>query len=121
MTFVSDVWSGNCPLIITRTYQAADSCGNTSICTQIITVDDTVAPTFTFVPADVTIECPAVPQFGTPAAEDACDTLVTITFNDRTVAGMCPQEYTITRTWTATDDCGNSSTADQAIIVIDTT
>ena len=29
--------------IITRTYQAADSCGNTTTCTQTITVNDSIA------------------------------------------------------------------------------
>ena len=32
----------NCPRIITRTYQAADCCGNTTTCTQMITVNDTL-------------------------------------------------------------------------------
>ena len=54
VTFVSDVWSGNCPRIITRTYQAADSCGNTTTCTQIITVNDSIAPQITC-PAAVTV------------------------------------------------------------------
>ena len=56
VTFVSDVWSGNCPRIITRTYQAADSCGNTTTCTQIITVNDSIAPQITC-PAAVTVAC----------------------------------------------------------------
>ena len=43
VTWMGDVWSGNCPRIITRTYQAADACGNTATCTQIITVNDSIA------------------------------------------------------------------------------
>ena len=35
--------------------------------------------------------------------------------------GNCPQEYTITRTWTAQDECGNSSTCVQTIFVDDST
>ena len=38
-----------------------------------------------------------------------------------TTAGNCPGNYTITRTWTATDQCGNTSSASQTISVIDNT
>ncbi|MFZ6053544.1 hypothetical protein ABHV44_16150, partial [Flavobacteriales bacterium DA487] len=37
------------------------------------------------------------------------------------VAGECPQESVITRTFTATDECGNASTATQVITIVDTT
>ena len=35
------------------------------------------------------------------------------------VPGQCPQNYTITRTWKATDDCGNEAVASQMITVQD--
>ncbi|MFZ5431512.1 MAG: HYR domain-containing protein, partial [Bacteroidota bacterium] len=34
--------------------------------------------------------------------------------------GQCPQEYHITRTWTATDNCGNRTTATTTVNVADT-
>jgi hypothetical protein len=37
VTHVSDVISGVCPKVITRTYRAVDACGNEAFCTQIIT------------------------------------------------------------------------------------
>jgi len=54
-------------------------------------------------------------------ATDNCDETVTITFNDSIDPGACPQEYTVTRTWTATDDCGNTSTCSRSITVQDNT
>src|SRR6266498_3069410 len=43
------------------------------------------------------------------------------TFADVTTAGPPPQNHDVTRTWTAIDHCGNSSTASQVIHVVDTT
>ena len=43
--------------VIVRTFTATDDAGNNSSATQTITVQDTTAPEFTFVPADYTVEC----------------------------------------------------------------
>ena len=58
-----------------------------------------------------------------PLVTDLCDATPTVTFSDVTTAipGACTQEYTISRTWTATDDCGNSSQCIQSILVDDST
>ena len=47
VTYVGDVSTGVNPTIITRTYRATDVCGNTNDCVQIITVEDTTAPSIT--------------------------------------------------------------------------
>src|SRR5690606_2334200 len=80
-----------CPqeLTIQRTWTATDSCGNSSTCLQIITVDDSTAPVLTCA-ADVTIECdedssPA--NTGTSTATDNCDSAPAVTSVDVTVAG----------------------------------
>ena len=114
---------GGCPqeLTITRTWTASDDCGNSSFCTQTIVVDDSMAPTITC-PANVTVLCTAstLPaNTGTATASDDCDATPTITSSDATVAGACAQEYTINRTWIATDDCGNSATCLQVISLDD--
>ena len=114
---------GACPqeLTITRTWIATDDCGNSSTCVQTITVDDSVAPVITC-PANVTILCTAstLPaNTGSATATDNCDGTPAITSLDATVAGGCAQEFTINRTWIATDDCGNSSTCLQTITLDD--
>ncbi|MFN8330411.1 MAG: hypothetical protein U0T81_04195 [Saprospiraceae bacterium] len=43
--------SGNCPLNVTRVYYVTDACSNSSSSSQIITIQDTIKPTFTK-PAD---------------------------------------------------------------------
>ncbi|MBL0113851.1 MAG: hypothetical protein IPP42_24805 [Saprospiraceae bacterium] len=55
-------------------------------------------------------------------ATDNCSKMVT-TFNytDSRTNGTCPYNYTINRTWTATDSCGNISLpCSQVITVLDT-
>jgi hypothetical protein len=49
------------------------------------------------------------------SATDNCDPAPVVTYSDVTAAGGCPQEYTITRTWTATDACGNGTNCTQVI------
>ena len=46
---------------------------------------------------------------------------VAIEVSSETIAGDCAGNYTIERTFTATDDCGNSTSATQTITVQDTT
>jgi hypothetical protein len=59
--------------------------------------------------------------FAEATATDACASPITLTSNDVTTPGDCPAEYSVTRTWTATDACGNVSTASQTINVQDIT
>src|SRR5438874_1156215 len=121
-TFADSTTAGSCPqdYSVTRTWTATDHCNNSSTASQTITVHDTQAPEISTLPEPSTIECPASPSFTTPTATDACDPNPSLTFSDSTTAGSCPQDYSVTRTWTATDHCNNSSTASQTITVQDT-
>ncbi len=114
--------SGSCPnkYQIKRTWKATDQCGNSTVATQTIQVDDTTPPVFTSVPANVTILCTEpLPPVGTPTATDACGGYVHITFLGNTPTGSgCETPYTVTRTWMADDLCGNTSTATQVITVV---
>ncbi|MFV8377112.1 hypothetical protein ACNQGC_17535, partial [Flavobacterium sp. GSP11] len=123
LTFADVTTPGNCPAnySITRTWTAMDGCGNTSTATQTINVQDITAPVIAALPAPSTINCPALPAFAQATATDTCDASVTLTFNDVTTPGNCAGNYSVTRTWTATDDCGNFSTATQTINVQDIT
>ena len=106
--------------VLTRTFTAIDLCGNTTVGTQTITVTDTTAPEFTSIPADYTAECSDELDQSLPTATDNCDD-VTIAVEEEIIAGECANEYTLIRTFTASDDCGNASVATQTITVQDTT
>src|SRR5881628_3022541 len=123
LTFADVTTAGSCPQNhdVTRTWTATDHCGNRSTASQTIHVVDSTAPVISALPGPSTIECPATPSFSTPTATDLCDPSPTLTFADVTTAGSCPQNHDVTRTWTATDHCGNRSTASQTIHVVDST
>ena len=119
---VMETMAGDCTgnYTITRAFTATDECGNSTTLTQTITVQDTTAPEFTSVPADYTVECSDEMPMEDAMAMDNCGTTA-ITVVAETTAGNCTGNYTITRTFTAVDDCGNSSQAVQTITVQDTT
>ena len=109
--------------MIVRTFTATDDAGNSSnrrSASQTITVQDTTAPEFTFVPADYTVECSDEMPMDDATAADNCGE-VTIEVSSETTAGDAAGNYVIVRTFTATDDAGNSSSASQTITVQDTT
>src|SRR5690606_39524289 len=83
---------------------------NASTASQTTNVQHTSAPVIAALPADSTIDCSVTPEFAQATATDGCGSDVTLTFEDVTSPGACDSEYSITRTWTATDACGNAST-----------
>ena len=68
----------------------------------------------------LTAECDAVPVAPVLTATDNCES-VTVNYAETSAAGSCPSNYTLTRTWTAPDACGNSTSLTQTITVADNT
>ncbi|MEM1118812.1 MAG: T9SS type A sorting domain-containing protein [Bacteroidota bacterium] len=118
-----EISAGDCPnsFVITRTWTFTDSCENSSTLSQIITVNDTEAPVVPDAPAPVTVQCADdVPEPAALSATDNCSGAVEGVPSDEITPGDCPNSFTVTRTWTFTDECGNSSSVSQAITVNDT-
>ena len=106
---------------IIRTWKAKDACGNESTSRQIITVNDTIKPTFVGdLPQDVTVNCAAIPPIPTLTATDNCG-MATVTYFERSTEGGCSGNGGIIRTWIARDTCGNETIHRQTITVQDTT
>jgi hypothetical protein len=122
ITYLGEVPSGNaCNRLLTRTWEAEDECGNRSQCVQVISIVDDEGPVLNGTPsANITVPCDNIPAPATVTATDNCDTLVTVNYSQTTIAGNCAGNYTIRRTWSAADDCQNTTTFVQTIAVIDT-
>jgi len=106
----------------TRFYRSVDGCFNQTIVEQTINVNDTTAPTFDNCPESLTISCeeaiPAVAEGIT--AQDNCIGEVIVAYLGEEVEGNdCHR--TITRTWSATDECGNRNDCVQVITIVDET
>jgi hypothetical protein len=115
--------SPGCSVACSVSLTVTDDDSATDTATASVTIGDADAPVITG-PADVTIECDestAPSNTGTATATDGCDPSPAISYSDAETPGSCPEEKTITRTWTATDACGNSSSGVQTIEVVDTT
>ena len=111
----------SCPnsYVVTRTFTATDECGNDSTASQTITIQDTTNPMLT-IPADYTAECSEMHPLDEATATDNCGKVTVEEVADTTFSD-CPGNYVVTRTFTATDECGNDSTASQTITIQDTT
>jgi large repetitive protein len=116
----SEQRTAGCPYTITRTWTATDNCGNVSNASQVIEINDVIAPTLINVPASATAECSAIPAAANVTASDNCDQTLAVEFSEETSQGDgCT--YQITRSWSVTDDCNNTSAASQVLTIVDTT
>ncbi len=52
-------------------------------------------------------------------ATDNCDNAPAVTYTDSRTGGSC--NGVITRTWTATDACGNTASTTSTVTIVDTT
>jgi len=70
-------------------------------------------------PADTKTTCDAIPIAPTITATDNCSTAIEVIANETRTEGDCPNSFTLSRVWTATDECGNEVSFTQTIGVAD--
>jgi len=124
VTFTDDVigLSDDCDTEILRSFYAEDADGNTSTASIVIYIEDKTQPVLGGIPLDITLQCEDnIPAPAIAFATDNCTTNVTIEFEESRTNTDCPDSYTLTRTWQATDDCGNVDVKTQTISIIDQT
>src|SRR5690606_1022754 len=112
-----DEFSGSCPIIVTRHWTFRDVDGNEETSVQMIHIVDTQAPVLSCTDSEVTVNCDAIPGPFKCTATDNCSDDVQVTVSEASTKGDCKSGFTLTRTYTATDDCGNTATAVQTIHV----
>lgn len=129
-TAVYQVTQG-CSADIAVEFGARDCCNNFctggprsgGCCSSVATLSDDTAPEI-FCPKDVSRECDQStdPEFtGYPKVIDNCSREIEPSYSDDVADGECEGSYVITRTWSAEDACGNSSSCTQTITVSDMT
>ena len=121
----SDVATGTCPTVVTRTFKVTAGCG-TVTAVQTISINDTTAPNWTTqaTALNITLQCSdtaglTAAQNQAPVATDNCGGTVTYTKVSGTfTAGNCINSGTYTNTWTAKDVCNNTSSVFTQVITI---
>ncbi|KQB39789.1 gliding motility-associated C-terminal domain-containing protein [Flavobacterium aquidurense] len=124
----SDVATGTCPTIVTRTFKVVTGCGSITA-SQNISITDTSAPTWTTsaTALNTTLQCSdtaglTTAQNQAPVATDNCGGTVTYTKTSGTfAASSCANSGTYTNTWIAKDVCLNTSTIFTQVITIQDT
>jgi hypothetical protein len=118
VTYSDITIDGSCPneFRIRRLWTASLD-GTEDSCTQIISVVDNDAPTITCPPPAQAVSVDdAIPSnTGYPEVTDNCNESVQVTFEDQVDTTTADSNWTITRTWIATDHCGNTSSCAQQI------
>src|SRR4029453_16716914 len=109
--------TGSCTQSQTRTFTATDACGNTATASSTVSWTSDLNPPTITVTAAGTLGCnpssaAIAAAFGSATAKDACGSF-TMTSADGPVTGSCTQSQT--RTFTATDACGNTATASSTV------
>lgn len=116
--------TGNICYQILRTWTVLDQADNAATCVQVFSVQDTVKPVLSAYPPDDTVSCSqGLPAPALVTATDNCTPDVVVTFLQDTIdiaAGPCGQfSFTVVRTRTAVDDCGNTEVHTRKIKVVD--
>ena len=109
----------DCAIIYHYVWTAVDHCDNATTVDQYITIEDTTAPVIYDQDSESTVACNVIIDFATPSAWDACDDDVEVVPTYTSEPGECPGEFTETITFTAYDDCGNSSSVTHIVQHID--
>jgi gliding motility-associated-like protein len=107
----------------TVTFTATDDCGNATSTSAVFTIQDTTAPTLDpngpALVAVINVACDAIPTVPQLQFIDGCSAFTEIVITQTSVTSTVSDTgtYTIIRTWTVSDACGNPTTLTQTVNV----
>ena len=123
--------SADCGSTVTVTFIARDDCGNTVTTSATFTIEDTTAPEIISEAVSKTVECDGqgntdelqawLESNGDASATDICGAVTWTNDFGTLVAGSCGATGTASVTFTATDECGNSTSTVATFTIEDTT
>lgn len=120
VTHVENTDAGSCfnDFVVTRTYSATDSCGQTTTKVQVITVEDTEPPVINNCPSNLGQLCDDTINLSVQPSSitDNCDVNVDVCFTSENSI-EADGTLKVTRTWTANDHCNEPVTCVQEISV----
>src|SRR5205823_4708008 len=91
-------------------------------CSQTVNIVDTTPPVINCSNTNKVVELGIAWSFDPPTASDIGGSpTITIVSTSTNTAGHCGNTFDATRTWQATDGCGNFSRCSQTVVVVDTT
>lgn len=118
ITNIDVLETNGCKVALTRTYVVTDMCGNSNTCSHVLSwSEDTEAPQFTSCAPDMDLGC-------NPTNIPSADLMAVIATDNCGISDVVLDDETIvtngfavmlTRTYLATDGCGNSNTCLQTI------
>jgi hypothetical protein len=122
ITFSDVIIEEGCNGTIERTYTATDGCGNSTTTIQIIELFGNTELEFTVFPENITAQCGLWSDNTQPNIQftDGCGGAV-LTFEDEIIPGDCGNTYTLNRTYTITDECGESVSQVWTVVLVDNT
>ena len=122
--YSDNVSSTACETVISRQWIVTDECGNVgrAVRRQLIRLREDTEPPIVEFPEDLLrLECTASTNqldTGRPVVRDVCSGFSVSSTDTVTIAGCTT---TIVRAWTIVDDCGNTTTGSQTLVLSDLT
>ncbi len=115
---LEDIIPGSCggEQTVYRLYRAFDDSGNQVVESQTIHVVDETPPTISEV-SSYAVSCGESIVFDQPLVSDNCSSVLMESYDLTEAIDSCTIQYI--RIWTAQDECGNTSTAQQTVVIAD--